>query len=95
MLAIHIHPSTYAAVIAKTADDIRSGAINYDDACDRLCGVAIPIADAAAMWGVRPSTIRRKVCVAGSYHGITPRKLPNGRLLIEGIDAARHLAGVA
>jgi len=29
----------------------------------------------------RPSSIRTRLCKTGSYYGITPKKLPNGRLL--------------
>lgn len=29
----------------------------------------------------KPSTIRTRLCKTGSYYGITPIKLPSGRLL--------------
>lgn len=35
----------------------------------------------APFLGVKPSTLIRGLCVNGSYLGIRPRKLPNGRLL--------------
>jgi hypothetical protein len=35
----------------------------------------------AADIGVKPATIRVRLCRTGSYFGLHPRKLPNGRLL--------------
>lgn len=35
----------------------------------------------AAPIGVKPQTIRVRLCQTGSYFGLTPQKLPNGRLL--------------
>jgi hypothetical protein len=29
----------------------------------------------------KPSTIRTRLCISGSYYGIKPIKLPSGRLL--------------
>lgn len=37
--------------------------------------------DAAKILGLKPTTFRRGLCVAGHYLGIKPVKLPNGRLL--------------
>ncbi len=31
--------------------------------------------------GLQPQTLRASVCRNGSYFGITPHRLPNGRLL--------------
>ncbi|WP_199671302.1 hypothetical protein [Salinisphaera sp. Q1T1-3] len=31
--------------------------------------------------GLKPESIRVRLCRTGSYYGIKPRKLPNGRLL--------------
>ena len=31
--------------------------------------------------GVKPASIRAQYCVSGSYFGVVPRKLPNGRLM--------------
>ncbi|NML24587.1 DNA-binding protein [Zoogloea sp. G-4-1-14] len=39
---------------------------------------------------IKPASIRRAHCVKGEYLGLTPRKLPNGRLLWPG-DAVRRL----
>lgn len=39
---------------------------------------------------IKPASIRRAHCVKGEYLGITPRKLPNGRLIWPG-DAVRRL----
>lgn len=39
---------------------------------------------------IKPSSIRRAHCVKGEYLGITPRKLPNGRLIWPG-DAVHRL----
>jgi hypothetical protein len=35
----------------------------------------------AAQLGIRSTSIRSRVCRFGSYFGIEPTKLPNGRLL--------------
>lgn len=45
--------------------------------------------DAARILRVKPQTLRRALCVRGEYYGITPRKMPNGRLLwdADSIDA--------
>lgn len=37
--------------------------------------------DFADATGAKPQTIRVRLCQTGSYYGIKPRKLPNGRLL--------------
>lgn len=39
---------------------------------------------------VKPASIRRAHCIKGEYLGITPRKLPNGRLIWPG-EAVRRL----
>jgi len=33
------------------------------------------------MVGVKSASIRAQYCVSGSYFGVFPRKLPNGRLM--------------
>lgn len=38
----------------------------------------------------RPSSIRTRLCKTGSYYGIKPNKLPNGRLLWP-VDAIQNL----
>lgn len=37
--------------------------------------------DFARLCGVRPNTIRTRYCRTGSYFGVRPVKLSNGRLL--------------
>ena len=44
----------------------------------------------AASIGLRPESIRVHLCRRGSYYGIRPAKLPNGRLLWPG-DAVERL----
>lgn len=41
----------------------------------------IPTEKLAARYGVRSDTVRRNLCVKGHFLGMTPLKLPNGRLL--------------
>ena len=33
----------------------------------------------AELFGVKPDSVRRALCVDGSFHGLTPIKLPTGR----------------
>jgi len=35
----------------------------------------------ASLLGLRPTSIRVRLCESGSYFGLRPLKLPNGRLL--------------
>tara|TARA_R110000851_G_C13102500_1_gene568926 strand:+ start:14489 stop:14689 length:201 start_codon:yes stop_codon:yes gene_type:complete len=44
----------------------------------------------SAQIGIKPESIRVRLCQTGSYFGVTPRKLPNGRLLWPA-DAAEQL----
>tara|TARA_R110000851_G_C13094444_1_gene567242 strand:+ start:2586 stop:2783 length:198 start_codon:yes stop_codon:yes gene_type:complete len=46
----------------------------------------------SAQIGIKPESIRVRLCQTGSYFGVTPRKLPNGRLLWPA-DAAEQLLG--
>ncbi len=48
--------------------------------------------DFATSIGLRPESIRVHLCRRGSYYGIRPAKLPNGRLLWPG-DAVERLLG--
>lgn len=41
--------------------------------------------------GIKPGSIRSRYCRTGSYFGVRPLKLPNGRLLWPG-DAREQLA---
>ena len=45
----------------------------------------------AAPIGVKPQSIRVRLCQTGSYFGLTPNKLPNGRLLWPADSVARLL----
>ena len=49
--------------------------------------------DFATSIGLRPESIRVHLCRRGSYYGIRPAKLPNGRLLWPG-DAVDRLIKV-
>jgi hypothetical protein len=42
----------------------------------------------AARNGVKPQSIRARVCRTGSYFGVTPRHLANGRLLWPNVQVA-------
>jgi hypothetical protein len=44
----------------------------------------------ASQLHIKPQSIRARVCRTGSYFGILPKKLPNGRLLWPS-DAAERL----
>lgn len=35
----------------------------------------------ASQLSIKPQSIRARVCRTGSYFGLVPKKLPNGRLL--------------
>ena len=35
----------------------------------------------AAVFAVKPASVRSRYCREGSYFGVKPHKLPNGRLL--------------
>lgn len=35
----------------------------------------------AEIIGINPTSIHRRVCLTGSFYGLRPQKLPNGRLL--------------
>jgi hypothetical protein len=48
--------------------------------------------DLARAVGLQPDSIRVHLCRAGSYYGIKPRRLPNGRLLWPADSVARLLA---
>jgi len=37
--------------------------------------------EAAKMFGVKGHSLRAQYCTTGSYFGLIPRKMPNGRLL--------------
>ena len=35
----------------------------------------------AELHGIKPQSVRAQVCRTGSYYGVTPRRLVNGRLM--------------
>mgnify|MGYP000484949835 CR=1 FL=1 len=43
----------------------------------------------------RPSSIRTRLCKTGSYYGIKPKKLPNGRLLWSVSEVTQLIEGGA
>lgn len=53
---------------------------------------SLTTAQFSAQIGIKPESIRVRLCQTGSYFGVTPRKLPNGRLLWPA-DAAEQLLG--
>ena len=57
---------------------------------DAACGLSTESL-ARAIDG-KPSSIRVRLCTTGSYYGIKPKKLPNGRLLWPA-DSVERLLG--
>jgi hypothetical protein len=51
---------------------------------------ALTTEDLADCIGIKPTSIRVRLCRTGSYFGLRPTKLPNGRLLWPG-DALEQL----
>ncbi len=51
--------------------------------------------DLAGQLGLKPETIRKAAAKSGSYYGIVPQKLPNGRLIWPGDALARLKGGAA
>lgn len=45
--------------------------------------------DFAAMNGVKGQSVRVRVCRTGSYFGVVPKKLANGRLLWPSVQVER------
>lgn len=45
----------------------------------------------ASQLNIKPQSIRARVCRTGSYFGLVPKKLPNGRLLWPSDSAERLL----
>jgi len=41
----------------------------------------------------KPGSIRTRLCETGSFHGLRPKKLPNGRLLWDGDEAEKLVDG--
>jgi hypothetical protein len=46
-----------------------------------LQGVAMTTNELAKPLGINGTSIHRRVCQTGSYFGVKPKKLPNGRLI--------------
>jgi hypothetical protein len=44
--------------------------------------------------GIKPQSLRARVCRTGSYFGLRPLKLPNGRLLwpADSVERLKHAA---
>ena len=51
-----------------------------------------PTEDFAAANAVKPGSVRSRYCREGSYFGVRPVKLPNGRLLWPVADAQQPAA---
>jgi hypothetical protein len=48
---------------------------------DNTDRATISTTELAALLNIKPQSIYKRLCVTGSYWGINPSKLPNGRLL--------------
>lgn len=46
-----------------------------------ILGKRISTEKLANIFGVKSQTIRRSLCIKGHYYGLTPVKMPNGRLM--------------
>ncbi len=46
-------------------------------------------AEFAALNGIRPRTVYERFCRTGSYFGVVPRKLANGRLRFPNVQVVR------
>lgn len=53
-----------------------------------------PTEQLANALGIKASSIRTRFCKTGSYFGLKPRKLPNGRLLWPSDSVEQLLKGV-
>jgi len=53
-----------------------------------------PTEQLASSIGVKASSIRTRLCKTGSYFGLKPQKLPNGRLLWPSDSVEQLLKGV-
>lgn len=49
----------------------------------------------SSMFGVKPQSIRARYCTTGSYFGLVPRKLPNGRLIWDQEEVETFLSKIA
>ncbi len=51
----------------------------YELSCERF----------AALNQVKPQSVRARICKTGSYFGVVPRKLANGRLAFPAVQVSR------
>lgn len=51
----------------------------FDLSCERF----------AALNQVKPESVRARICKTGSYFGVVPRKLVNGRLVFPAVQASK------
>ena len=57
----------------------RAERIPYDQSCDQF----------AALNQVKGQSVRSRICRTGSYFGVVPRKLANGRLVFPAMQVVR------
>jgi len=57
----------------------REERIPYDQSCDQF----------AALNQVKGQSVRSRICRTGSYFGVVPRKLANGRLVFPAMQVVR------
>ncbi|QKS27746.1 MAG: hypothetical protein FAZ92_00246 [Accumulibacter sp.] len=57
----------------------REERIPYDQSCDQF----------AALNQVKGQSVRSRICRTGSYFGVVPRKLANGRLAFPAVQVER------
>ena len=62
---------------------------------DEFDRTTIGTKELAALLNIKPQSIYKRLCVTRSYWGLTPTKLPNGRLLWPADAVLRLLRGVA
>jgi len=58
---------------------IREKRIQYDQSCDQF----------AALNQVKAQSVRARICRTGSYFGVVPKKLANGRLVFPAMQVVR------
>jgi|JI10StandDraft_1071094.scaffolds.fasta_scaffold109149_3 hypothetical protein len=58
---------------------IKENAEMFDLSCERF----------AALNQVKPQSVRARICKTGSYFGVVPRKLVNGRLVFPAVQVSK------
>jgi hypothetical protein len=58
---------------------IREERIQYDQSCDQF----------AALNQVKAQSVRARICRTGSYFGVVPKRLANGRLAFPAVQVVR------